>query len=163
LRENAGLSAVLNTIGRGYQYCGNYPKTLEYFTPVLESDKAQGAASGQVTRWNNIGNIHHFQSVYISALECYQGVLKIVNESTGQPWYSWGRNLPIGNIASWQIRNNQSLTANAVHSTSTLASGMVFESVSSNSDVCTAPLAGMPGATFTCDLSPVCQVDKRWW
>lgn len=54
---------------------------------------------------------------------------------------------------TWQIKNNQSLTANAVHFTSTLAAGMVFQSVSSNVGACTAPAAGTAGATLTCDLA----------
>jgi hypothetical protein len=54
---------------------------------------------------------------------------------------------------TWQIKNNQPLAANAVHFSSTLASGMVLQGVSSNLGTCSAPAAGTAGATFTCDLA----------
>ncbi len=55
---------------------------------------------------------------------------------------------------TWQIKNAQSLAANGVHFASTLAPGMVLQSVSSNlGATCSAPAAGTAGATFTCDLA----------
>lgn len=55
---------------------------------------------------------------------------------------------------TWQIKNAQSLAANGVQFTSTLAPGMVFQSVSSTlGAVCSAPASGTTGATFTCDLA----------
>jgi uncharacterized repeat protein (TIGR01451 family) len=56
-------------------------------------------------------------------------------------------------IFTWQIKNNQSLAANAVHFSSSLAPGMVFQSVSSSLGSCTAPPAGTAGATLTCDVA----------
>ena len=54
---------------------------------------------------------------------------------------------------TWQIRNNQSLAASGVHFTSTLAPGMVLQSVTSNIGTCSSPVPGTAGATFTCDLA----------
>lgn len=54
---------------------------------------------------------------------------------------------------TWQIRNNQSLTANSLQFTSTLASGMVFQNVSSNMGTCAAPAPGSAGATITCNVA----------
>lgn len=55
---------------------------------------------------------------------------------------------------TWQIKNAQSLTASSVHFSSTLAPGMVFESVSGTlGAVCSAPAPGTAGATLTCDLA----------
>jgi uncharacterized repeat protein (TIGR01451 family) len=54
---------------------------------------------------------------------------------------------------TWQIKNNQTLAANSLQFTSTLANGMVFESVSSNVGACAAPAPGTAGATLTCDLA----------
>jgi len=54
---------------------------------------------------------------------------------------------------AWQIKNNQSLAANAVHFTSTLAPGMVLQAVTTNLGTCSAPAPGTSGATFTCDLA----------
>jgi hypothetical protein len=53
---------------------------------------------------------------------------------------------------TWQIRDNQSLAASAVHFTSTLAPGMVLQGVTSNLGACSSPV-GTAGATFTCDLA----------
>ena len=55
---------------------------------------------------------------------------------------------------TWQIKNAQSLTANSVHFSSTLAPGMVFQNVSGTlGATCSFPASGTPGATFTCDLA----------
>jgi uncharacterized repeat protein (TIGR01451 family) len=54
---------------------------------------------------------------------------------------------------TWQIKNNQSLAANAVHFTSTLAPNMVLQGVSSNVGACSSPAPGTAGATFNCDLA----------
>jgi uncharacterized repeat protein (TIGR01451 family) len=55
---------------------------------------------------------------------------------------------------TWQIKNAQSLTANAVHFTSSLAPGMVFQSVSATlGAACSFPAAGTAGASFSCDLA----------
>jgi uncharacterized repeat protein (TIGR01451 family) len=54
---------------------------------------------------------------------------------------------------TWQIKNNQPLAANAVHFTSTLASGMVLQGVTSTLGTCATPPPGTAGATFTCDLA----------
>jgi hypothetical protein len=54
---------------------------------------------------------------------------------------------------TWQIKNNQPLAANAVHFTSTLASGMVLQGVTSTLGTCATPPSGTAGATFTCDLA----------
>lgn len=54
---------------------------------------------------------------------------------------------------TWQSRNNQSLTANSLQFTSTLASGMVFQNVSSNMGTCAAPAPGSAGATITCNVA----------
>jgi uncharacterized repeat protein (TIGR01451 family) len=54
---------------------------------------------------------------------------------------------------TWQIRNNQSLPASAVHFTSTLAPGMVLQGVTSNLGACSSPASGSAGASFTCDLA----------
>ena len=50
---------------------------------------------------------------------------------------------------TWQVKNNQSLAANAIHFTSTLAPNMVLQSVSPGVGTCSAP----GGTTFTCDLA----------
>jgi hypothetical protein len=54
---------------------------------------------------------------------------------------------------TWQIKNNQSLAASALHFTSTLAPGMVLQGVNSNVGTCSSPAPGTAGATFTCDLA----------
>jgi hypothetical protein len=54
---------------------------------------------------------------------------------------------------TWQIRNNQSLAANGVHFTSTLAPQMVLQGLASNMGTCSSPGPGTAGATFTCDLA----------
>ena len=55
---------------------------------------------------------------------------------------------------TWQIKNAQSLAANGVHFTSTLAPGMVFQSINSNlGATCSAPPSNSAGATFSCDLA----------
>ena len=54
---------------------------------------------------------------------------------------------------TWQIKNNQSLAANAVHFTTTLAPGMVFQSFGNTLGTCSGPGAGTAGATITCDLA----------
>jgi hypothetical protein len=55
---------------------------------------------------------------------------------------------------TWQIKNAQPLAANAVHFTSTLASGMVLQSVTSNlGGTCSVPAASTAAAAFTCDLA----------
>jgi uncharacterized protein DUF11/fibronectin type III domain protein len=65
-----------------------------------------------------------------------------------------GPSVTASDTFTWQIKNAQSLAANAVHFTSTLAPGMVFQSVSNNlGATCSAPATGTAGATFTCDLA----------
>jgi hypothetical protein len=55
---------------------------------------------------------------------------------------------------TWQIKNAQSLAANGVHFASTLAPGMVLQSVSGTlGATCSFPASGTAGATFTCDLA----------
>jgi uncharacterized repeat protein (TIGR01451 family) len=54
---------------------------------------------------------------------------------------------------TWQIKNNQPLVANAVHFSSQLPKGMVFQSaVSTLGATCTQPV-GLDNTTFTCDLA----------
>ena len=57
-------------------------------------------------------------------------------------------------IFTWQIHNAQTLAANSVHFTTTLAPGMVFQSFSNNlGATCSVPAAGTAGATIACDLA----------
>jgi hypothetical protein len=54
---------------------------------------------------------------------------------------------------TWQIHNAQTLAANAVHFTTTLAPGMVFQSFNNSLGTCSSPGVGTAGATITCDLA----------
>jgi hypothetical protein len=55
---------------------------------------------------------------------------------------------------TWQIKNAQSLAANGVHFSSSLAPGMVFQNVSSTLGAnCSFPASGTEGATFSCDFA----------
>jgi hypothetical protein len=54
---------------------------------------------------------------------------------------------------TWQIKNNQPLAANAVHFSTVLAPGMVFQSFNNSLGTCSSPGAGTAGATITCDLA----------
>ena len=65
-----------------------------------------------------------------------------------------GPSVTASDTFTWQIKNAQSLAANGVHFTSTLAPGMVFQNISSTlGATCSSPASGTAGATLTCDLA----------
>lgn len=94
------LANDLNTLGRAYQYLGNYAAALDHYEQALKSDRSQGDLSGEVTRLNNIGTIYFYLGQYSTALESYETALKIVDANAGQIWQRWGKKLTTGNIAT---------------------------------------------------------------
>ena len=62
----------LNTVGLANQYLTRYAAALAAYHRALDLDRASGSVDGEITRLNNIGNVHFLQGRYSDALQLYQ-------------------------------------------------------------------------------------------
>ena len=57
----------LNAVGLANLYLARYDRALASYSRALELDRAGGDGDGEVTRLNNIGNVHYMRGRYADA------------------------------------------------------------------------------------------------
>ena len=91
----------LNTAALASQNLGNYGAALDYFDQAIRADRAAGDTEGEITRLNNIGNVHYFEGAYLDALHSYEQAKSKLDAAVAQPWYPRRRQLTIANLATY--------------------------------------------------------------
>src|SRR5206468_49497 len=82
-----------------YSYRGEQDSALRALERALELARQSHDANREIARWNNIGGIYFYQGRYVDSLMSYEKAMKMVHETTGQPWNPRRRVLTLVNLA----------------------------------------------------------------
>jgi tetratricopeptide (TPR) repeat protein len=104
LHADADSAWDLNTVGLANQYLTRYTAALAAYRRALELDRASGNADGEITRLNNIGNVHFLQGRYSDALQLYEQALDAVGRRATGKEAARMRRMTLSNLAALNQR-----------------------------------------------------------
>src|SRR5262245_41092291 len=99
LHADAEAAWDLNTAGMAFQYLTRYAEALDAYRRALDLDRASGSVDGQITRLNNIGNVHFLRGRYSDALQFYQDALQAVETRAADKARARLRRMTLSNLA----------------------------------------------------------------
>lgn len=100
LHDDRGLADDLNTRALANQNLGKYGLALNDLELALRADRDASDTEGEITRLNNIGNVHYFEGRYFDALRFYQQAKSKVDATLAEPWNPRRRHVTLANIAA---------------------------------------------------------------
>ena len=104
LGDAADAAWDLNAAGLANQYLGRYPAALDAYRRALALDRRAGSRDGEITRLNNLGNIHLLQGRYSDALLMYQDAQRRLAASPGADANGRLRKMTLSNLAALSQR-----------------------------------------------------------
>jgi tetratricopeptide (TPR) repeat protein len=104
LRAHADAAWDLNTVGLANQYLTRYAAALDAYRRALDLDRASGSVDGEITRLNNIGNVHFLQGRYSDAAQLYQEALQAIDARATEKARARLRKMTLSNLAALNQR-----------------------------------------------------------
>ncbi|MBW8868057.1 MAG: CHAT domain-containing protein [Acidobacteria bacterium] len=104
LHADADAAWDLNTVGLANQYLTRYAAALAAYHRALDLDRVSGSVEGEITRLNNIGNVHFLQGRYSDALQLYQQALDAVGTRATDKTRARLRKMTLSNLAALNQR-----------------------------------------------------------
>ena len=104
LGAHADAAWDLNAVGLANQYLTRYPTALDAYRRALDLDRATGSADGEITRLNNIGNVHFLRGRYSDALQLYQEALRAIDAHAAEKATPRLRRMTLSNLAALDQR-----------------------------------------------------------
>jgi len=104
LGAHADAAWDLNAIGLANQYLTRYPAALDAYRRALALDRDARSGDGEITRLNNIGNVHFLQGRYSDALQLYQDALGALDSRATPRGRARLRRMTLSNLAALDQR-----------------------------------------------------------